>query len=59
MELLRFEADAYCRLTTIIGQILSHLEAARIGRNSGISLTDNLYTTFGSSFGEMGCRWKS
>lgn len=54
MELLRFEADAYCRLTTIIGQILSHLEAARIGRNSGISLTDNLYTTFGSSFGEIG-----
>lgn len=38
MELLRFEADAYCRLMSIIGQILAHFQIAGEAPARGVTL---------------------
>jgi hypothetical protein len=54
MELLRFEAEAYCRLTGLIGQLLSHFHSARQASAVGLRINDEVYKTLGSAIGEMG-----
>lgn len=55
MELLRFEADSYCRLMNTIGQVLAHFQiAANAPRELGMSLNQNVFQTFGETMREMG-----
>ncbi len=55
MELLRFEADAYCRLTAMIGQLLCHFQIAGSGQATiaGLTIKSEVYGTFGATLGEM------
>ena len=54
MELLRFEAEAYCRLTGLIGQLLAHFHSARQASAVGLRINNEIYKTLGSAIGEMG-----
>jgi hypothetical protein len=57
MELLRFEADAYCRLMSMIGQTLAHFEiagnAAAHGIPGRLTLNKEVFETMGYSLREM------
>lgn len=55
MELLQFEADAYCRLTGMAGQLLSHFQIAGSGQaaRAGLTLTTEAYGHLGATLGEM------
>jgi hypothetical protein len=54
MELLRFEADAYCRLMNMLGQILAHFTiASGPGSRAGLSLTNEVYGELGATLGEI------
>jgi hypothetical protein len=45
MELLRFEADAYCRLMSMVGQLLAHFNIASTGQaaRAGLSVNSEAY----------------
>jgi hypothetical protein len=51
MELLRFEADAYCRLMSMIGQIMAHFNIA--ATTPGMTLNDVVFREMIGSLGEM------
>jgi hypothetical protein len=54
MELLRFEADAYCRLMSMIGQLLAHFQiAATAPASAGLSIESEVYGTLGETLREM------
>lgn len=55
MELLRFEADAYCRLMSMIGQLLAHFNIASTGQaaRAGMTVKSELYSQLGATLGEM------
>src|SRR5579872_6018908 len=54
MELLRFEADAYCRLMNMTGQLLAHFTiASGPAARAGLSLTNSVFGELGSTLGEM------
>lgn len=55
MELLRFEADSYCRLMNMIGQILAHFQiAANAPPTLGMTLNENVFGQLGATMREMG-----
>jgi hypothetical protein len=53
MELLRFEAEAYCRLTGLLGQLLTHFQSARQLSTVGLRISDDAYKSLGGTIGEM------
>ncbi len=57
MELLRFEADAYCRLMSMIGQALAHFQIAGNAPSLGIpgrlTITEQVFETVGYTLREM------
>jgi len=54
MELLRFEADAYCRLMSMVGQLLAHFNiAADAPADMGIKIHDKVFDELGGTLGEM------
>lgn len=55
MELLRFEADAYCRLTGMIGQLLTHFQIVSNPQAAlaGMTLKDSVYDGLGATLVEM------
>ena len=57
MELLRFEADAYCRLMSLSGQILAHFQIAadapQLGLTGRIVIKSEVFGHLGSTLGEM------
>jgi hypothetical protein len=59
MELLRFEADAYCRLMNMLGQIVAHFNiASGPGARAGLSLTEDVYGELGATLSEIGKQLK-
>jgi len=57
MELLRFEADAYCRLMSMIGQTLAHFQIAdnapALGVPGRLKITKEVFETLGYTLREM------
>lgn len=55
MELLRFEADSYCRLMSIIGQLLAHFKIANDAPSHlGMTITSSTFGVLGATMREMG-----
>jgi len=54
MELLRFEADAYCRLMSMIGQVLAHFNiAANTPSGVGLQVKTEVFNYLAATLGEM------
>lgn len=55
MELLRFEADAYCRLMSMTGQLLAHFNIASTGQaaRAGMTVKSEVYSQLGATLREM------
>jgi len=54
MELLRLEADAYCRLMSMVGQLLAHFQiAANAPASAGLSVKGHVYAQLAATLREM------
>ena len=63
MELLRFEADAYCRLMSMIGQTLAHFQiagnASSLGIPGRLTINKEVFETVGIRFARCECLYRN